>query len=72
MVDQSVDARLEQIKADVRSGSTEMVGKTKREYVNPDNPLDVGPVSGRFAGGFKKSWRLLIGTRGGEQSTRFG
>lgn len=59
MLDQSVDARLEQIRADVRSGSTEMTGRAKREYVNPDDPFDVGPVTGRFAGGFKKSFSEL-------------
>lgn len=59
MVDQSVTARLEQIRADVRAGSTEMTGRTKREFVNPDDPFDVGPVTGRFAGGFKKSFSEL-------------
>lgn len=59
MVDQGVDSRLETMKEDVRSGSTEMTGKTRRSYVNPDNPLDVGPVVGRFKGGWKKSFSDL-------------
>lgn len=53
LVGQSVDSRLHGIKEIVRGGATEMTGKLKREYVNPDNPHDVGKISGRFGGGFK-------------------
>jgi hypothetical protein len=58
MVDQSVDARLEAIRDSQRGGATEMTGKTRRSYVDEDNPFDVGAVSGRFGGGFLKSFGL--------------
>lgn len=53
LVGQSVDSRLHGIKEVVRGGATEMTGKLKREYINPDNPHDIGKISGRFGGGFK-------------------
>jgi hypothetical protein len=59
LVNQSVESRLSGIRDIARSGATEMTGKLKREYVNPDNPLDVGAITGRFGGGFKEMFPEL-------------
>lgn len=59
LVNQSVESRLAGIRDVARSGATEMTGKLKRDYVNPDNPLDVGQITGRFGGGFKEMFPEL-------------
>src|SRR5437667_197141 len=50
-LDEATDARLYEIRDLVRSGATEMVGRTYREYEHEESG-ERGKVAGRFKGGF--------------------